>query len=118
LSSGYNTILTDNGNNLSQGEKQLLSIARAILSRAPALILDEATSSVDTRTEKLIENGMNALIQGRTVFIIAHRLSTIRNSDVIVVMEKGQIIEKGSHGELFKNKGRYYQLSSGLIEME
>jgi ATP-binding cassette subfamily B protein len=118
LSGNYNTILTDNGNNLSQGEKQLLSIARAILSRAPILILDEATSSIDTRTEKLIENGMNALMRGRTVFIIAHRLSTIRNSDIIIVMEGGRIIERGSHMELLKNKGRYYQLSSGLIKME
>ncbi|MDR2760238.1 MAG: ABC transporter ATP-binding protein/permease [Rickettsiales bacterium] len=117
LPNGYNTVLTDGGNDLSQGEKQLLSIARAILSNAPALILDEATSSIDTRTEKLIENGMNALMKGRTVFIIAHRLSTIRNSDAIIVIEGGQIIEKGTHMELLGNRGRYYQLASGLIEM-
>jgi ATP-binding cassette subfamily B protein len=118
LPNGYDTILTDNANNLSQGEKQLLSIARAMISYSPVLILDEATSSIDTRTERLIEDGMNRLMQGRTVFIIAHRLSTVRNSDLIIVMEKGEIIEAGNHAELFGNRGKYYQLSVGLTKME
>ncbi|GMO56307.1 MAG: ABC transporter ATP-binding protein [Rickettsiales bacterium] len=118
LPNGYDTILTDNGGNLSQGEKQLLSIARAMLSKSKVLILDEATSSIDTRTEKLIEEGMDTLMKGRTVFVIAHRLSTIRNANLIVVMENGQILEKGDHDELYTNKGKYYQLSTGLIEME
>jgi ATP-binding cassette subfamily B protein len=118
LPNGYDTILTDNAGNLSQGERQLLSIARAIVSYSPVLILDEATSSIDTRTEKLIESGMQALMRGRTVFIIAHRLSTVRNSDRIIVMEYGKTIEKGSHTELMDIKGKYYQLSTGLIKME
>jgi ATP-binding cassette subfamily B protein len=118
LPKGYDTILTANANSLSQGEKQLLSIARAMISHSPILILDEATSSIDTRTEHLIENGLNTLMQGRTVFIIAHRLSTVRNSDIIIVMERGEIIEAGNHTELFGNRGKYYQLSVGLTKME
>ncbi len=118
LPNGYNTILTADATNLSQGERQLLAIARAIISNRPVLILDEATSSIDTRTEKLIENAMNNLIKNKTVFIIAHRLSTVRNSDKIVVLENGEIIEQGSHIELLKNKGRYYELCSGLSELE
>ncbi len=118
LPNGYKTILTGDATNLSQGERQLLAIARAIISNRPVLILDEATSSIDTRTEKLIEDAMNNLIKNKTVFIIAHRLSTIRNSDKIVVLEHGEIIEQGSHDELLKNKGRYYELCNGLSELE
>lgn len=118
LPNGYKTILTDDATNLSQGERQLLSIARAIISDRPVLIFDEATSSVDTRTEKLIEDAINNLIKNKTVFIIAHRLSTIRNSDKIVVLEHGEIIEQGNHDELLKNKGRYYELCNGLSELE
>lgn len=112
----YNTMLYSDGSNLSQGQRQLLAIARAAIAKAPVLILDEATSSVDTRTEGLIEKGMDAIMEGRTVFVIAHRLSTVRNSKAIMVLEKGQIIERGSHDELLEQKGRYYQLYTGQFE--
>lgn len=117
LPDGYNTMLYSDGSNLSQGQRQLLAIARAAIAKAPVLILDEATSSVDTRTEGLIEKGMDAIMEGRTVFVIAHRLSTVRNSKAIMVLEKGQIIERGSHDELLEQKGRYYQLSTGQFEL-
>ena len=113
LPDGYDTMLYSDGGNLSQGQRQLLAIARAAIAKAPVLILDEATSSVDTRTERLIEKGMDAIMEGRTVFVIAHRLSTVRNSKAIMVLEKGQIIERGSHDELLEQKGRYYQLYTG-----
>lgn len=118
LPKGYDTMLEGDGANLSQGQRQLLAIARAAISRPPVLILDEATSSIDTRTEKLIEQGMDALMDGRTVFVIAHRLSTVRNSKAIMVPEKGTIIERGSHEELLEQKGRYYQLYTGQFELE
>lgn len=118
LPNGYDTMLEGDGVNLSQGQRQLLAIARAAISRPPVLILDEATSSIDTRTEKLIERGMDALMDGRTVFVIAHRLSTVRNSKAIMVLEKGTIIERGSHEELLEQKGRYYQLYTGQFELE
>lgn len=117
LPDGYNTMLYSDGSNLSQGQRQLLAIARAAIAKAPVLILDEATSSVDTRTEGLIEKGMDAIMEGRTVFVIAHRLSTVRNSKAIMVLEKGQIIERGSHDELIEQKGRYYQLYTGQFEL-
>ncbi len=117
LPDGYNTMLYSDGSNLSQGQRQLLAIARAAIAKAPVLILDEATSSVDTRTEGLIEKGMDAIMEGRTVFVIAHRLSTVRNSKAIMVLEKGQIIERGSHDELLEQKGRYYQLYTGQFEL-
>jgi ATP-binding cassette, subfamily B, multidrug efflux pump len=113
----YNTMLYSDGSNLSQGQRQLLAIARAAIAKAPVLILDEATSSVDTRTEGLIEKGMDAIMEGRTVFVIAHRLSTVRNSKAIMALEKGQIIERGSHDELLEQKGRYYQLYTGQFEL-
>ena len=115
---GYNTVLTGDGANLSQGQRQLLNIARAALSKAPILILDEATSSVDTKTEQSINRGMDALMENRTTFVIAHRLSTIRNSDAIMVLENGEIIERGTHDELLKLKGRYYELYTGIKELE
>ena len=118
LPKGYDTMLEGDGANLSQGQRQLLAIARAAISRPPVLILDEATSSIDTRTEKLIEQGMDALMDGRTVFVIAHRLSTVRNSKAIMVLEKGTIIERGSHEELLEQKGQYYQLYTGQFELE
>ena len=118
LPKGYDTMLEGDGANLSQGQRQLLAIARAAISRPPVLILDEATSSIDTRTEKLIEQGMDALMDGRTVFVIAQRLSTVRNSKAIMVLEKGTIIERGSHEELLEQKGRYYQLYTGQFELE
>ena len=111
-------MLHSDGSNLSQGQRQLLSIARAAISRPPVLILDEATSSIDTRTEKLIERGMDALMKDRTVFVIAHRLSTVRNAKAILVLEKGEIIERGDHEELLRQKGRYYQLATGKSELE
>ena len=118
LPEGYQTMLYSDGSNLSPGQRQLLAIARAAISNPPVLILDEATSSIDTRTEKLIEKGMDALMEGRTVFVIAHRLSTVRNSKAIMVLEKGEIIERGDHEELLEQKGRYYQLYTGQFELE
>ena len=116
LPKGYDTMLEGDGANLSQGQRQLLAIARAAVADPPVLILDEATSSIDTRTESLVQAGMDALMKGRTTFVIAHRLSTIRNSDCIMVMEQGRIIERGSHDELIHRKGKYYQLYTGNFE--
>ena len=118
LPDGYDTMLTGDGSNLSQGQKQLLSIARVAVANPPVLILDEATSSIDTRTEYLVQKGMDALMEGRTVFVIAHRLSTIQNSDAIMVLDHGRIIERGSHEELIARKGQYYQLYTGAFELE
>ena len=118
LPEGYNTMLTGDGSNLSQGQKQLLSIARAALANAPVMILDEATSSIDTRTEALVQAGMDKLMEGRTVFVIAHRLSTIRNSNAIMVLDHGRIIERGDHEQLLAQKGTYYQLYTGAFELE
>lgn len=118
LPDGYNTMLYSDGGNLSQGQRQLLAIARAAVAKPPVLILDEATSSVDTRTERLIERGMDAIMEDRTVFVIAHRLSTVRNSEAIMVLEKGEIIERGSHEELLSQEGRYYRLYMGQFELE
>ena len=118
LPDGYNTMLTGNGANLSQGQRQLISIARAAVADPPVMILDEATSSIDTRTEALVQQGMDGLMYGRTVFVIAHRLSTVRNSDVIMVLEKGRIIERGSHDKLIAEKGKYYQLYTGAFELD
>ena len=117
LPQGYDTMLSGDGGNLSQGQRQLLAIARAAVADPPVLILDEATSSIDTRTEKLIEKGMDRLMAGRTVFVIAHRLSTVRNAQAILVLEQGEIIERGSHSELLAQKGRYYQLYTGQAEL-
>ena len=118
LPDGYDTMLTGDGANLSQGQRQLLAIARAAVADPPVLILDEATSSIDTRTEKLVQNGMDALMTGRTTFVIAHRLSTVRNADCIMVMEQGRIIERGTHDELIEKKGKYYQLYTGNFAEE
>ena len=118
LPDGYRTMLYSDGSNLSQGQRQLLAIARAAVAHPPVLILDEATSSIDTRTERLIEKGMDAIMEGRTVFVIAHRLSTVRNSKAIMVLEHGMIIERGDHEELLEQKGRYYQLYTGMYELE
>ena len=118
LPQGYQTELTGNGASLSQGQRQLIAIARAAVADPPVMILDEATSSIDTRTEKLVQDGMDALMKGRTVFVIAHRLSTIMNSDCIMVLDKGRIIERGSHEELIEKKGTYYQLYTGAFELE
>ncbi|WP_297036498.1 ABC transporter ATP-binding protein [uncultured Enorma sp.] len=118
LPEGYNTMLTDNGSNLSQGQRQLLSISRAAVADPPVMILDEATSSIDTRTEAIVQKGMDALMNGRTTFVIAHRLSTVRNSDAIIVLDHGRIIERGSHDELIAKRGVYYQLYTGAFELE
>ncbi len=118
LPDGYNTMLTSNGSNLSQGQRQLISIARAAVADPPVMILDEATSSIDTRTELLVQRGMDALMKGRTVFVIAHRLSTVRNSDAIMVLDHGRIIERGSHDELIAKHGTYYKLYTGAFELE
>lgn len=118
LPEGYNTVLTGDGSGLSQGQRQLISIARAAVADPPVMILDEATSSIDTRTEAIVQMGMDRLMQGRTVFVIAHRLSTVQNSDVIMVLEGGRIIERGSHSKLIEQKGTYYQLYTGAFEME
>jgi len=118
LPEGFNTMLTHDGSNLSQGQRQLISIARAACADAPVMILDEATSSIDTRTESLVQKGMSQLMEGRTVFVIAHRLSTIRNSDCIMVLDQGRIIERGDHESLLKEKGTYYQLYTGAFELE
>ena len=118
LPQGYDTMLTSDGANLSQGQRQLLAIARAAVSEAPVLILDEATSSVDTRTEKLIERGLDGLMKGRTVFVIAHRLSTVRNADAILVLENGRVVERENHNDLLELRGRYYQLYTNMIELK
>ena len=118
LPNGYDTVITGNGGSLSQGQRQLIAIARAAVADPPVMILDEATSSIDTRTEAIVQRGMYALMKGRTVFVIAHRLSTVRNSDVIMVLEQGRIIERGSHDKLIAEKGKYYQLYTGAFELE
>lgn len=118
LPQGYDTMLTENGAQLSQGQRQLIAIARAAVADPPVMILDEATSSIDTRTEAIVQKGMDSLMKGRTVFVIAHRLSTVQNSDVIMVLEKGRIIERGNHDKLIAEKGKYYQLYTGMFELE
>lgn len=118
LPEGYQTVIAGDGSSLSQGQRQLLSIARAAIANPPVMILDEATSSIDTRTEAIVQAGMDSLMKGRTVFVIAHRLSTVRNADVILVIEGGRIIERGNHAELLEKKGRYYQLYTGAFELE
>ena len=118
LPEGYDTMLTGNGASLSQGQRQLIAIARAAVADPPVMILDEATSSIDTRTEALVQKGMDALMQGRTTFVIAHRLSTVRNADCIMVLDHGRIIERGSHEDLIAQKGTYYQLYTGAFELD
>ena len=118
LPQGFNTVLSGDGSNLSQGQRQLISIARAAIADAPVMILDEATSSIDTRTERLVQKGMDQLMKGRTTFVIAHRLSTIQNADYILVLDKGEIIERGNHESLIAEKGAYYQLYTGAVELE
>ena len=118
LPEGYNTVLTGDGSGLSQGQRQLISIARAAVADPPVMILDEATSSIDTRTEAIVQRGMDALMKGRTVFVIAHRLSTVRNSDAIMVLDHGRIIERGNHQTLIEQKGTYYKLYTGGFELE
>ena len=118
LPNGYDTELSNNGSNLSQGQRQLIAIARAAVADPPVMILDEATSSIDTRTEAIVQRGMDSLMKGRTVFVIAHRLSTVKNSDVIMVLDKGRIIERGSHNDLIAQKGQYYSLYTGAFELE
>lgn len=118
LPEGYDTMLTGNGSQLSQGQRQLISIARAAVANPPVMILDEATSSIDTRTEALVQKGMDNLMKGRTVFVIAHRLSTVRDADAIMVLDHGRIIERGTHDQLLAMKGTYYQLYTGAFELE
>ncbi|MCQ2609945.1 MAG: ATP-binding cassette domain-containing protein, partial [Lachnospiraceae bacterium] len=118
LENGYDTVLTGGGSNLSQGQKQLLSIARAAVANPPVMILDEATSSIDTRTEKIVQDGMDSIMKGRTVFVIAHRLSTIKNSDAIMVISNGEILERGNHESLLEKGGMYYQLYTGKLEID
>ena len=118
LPEGFNTVIDGNGSNLSQGQRQLISIARCAVADAPVMILDEATSSIDTRTEKLVQEGMSKLMEGRTVFVIAHRLSTVQNADAIMVLDHGVIIERGTHKDLIAQKGTYYQLYTGAFELE
>lgn len=118
LPEGYNTFITENGANMSQGQRQLLAIVRCAVANPPVMILDEATSSIDTRTEKMIQLAMDQLMENPTVFVIAHRLSTVQNAQAIMVMEKGSIIERGDHKELIHQKGKYYQLYTGAFELE
>ena len=118
LPKGYNSVLNEESSNVSAGQKQLLTIARVILADPKILILDEATSSIDTRTEKIVQDGMDKLMEGRTVFVIAHRLSTVRNSKAIMVLDHGRIIERGDHEDLIAQKGQYYQLYTGAFELE
>lgn len=118
LPNGYDTVLAGDGSGLSQGQRQLISIARAAVSNPPVMILDEATSSIDTRTEAMVQQGMDRLMEGRTVFVIAHRLSTVKNSDVIMVLDHGAVIERGTHEDLIAKKGTYYQLYTGAFELE
>ena len=118
LPQGYQTKISGNGSNLSQGQRQLLAIARCAVANPPVMILDEATSSIDTRTERIVQDGMDKLMKGRTVFVIAHRLSTIQNAKAIMVMENGQIIERGDHDELIKAKGKYFELYTGKVELD
>ena len=118
LPDGYQTVLLGDGSNLSQGQRQLLSIARAAIADPPVMILDEATSSIDTRTEAIVQRGMDALMEGRTVFVIAHRLSTVKNSNAIIVLDHGEIIERGDHQDLIEQGGQYYQLYTGAFELE
>src|SRR5574344_1238087 len=118
LPNGYQTYLRGSGANLSQGQRQLISIARAAVADPPVMILDEATSSIDTRTEAIVQKGMDRLMEGRTVFVIAHRLSTVKNSDVIMVLDHGRIIERGSHESLIEERGTYYRLYTGAFELE
>src|SRR5690625_1268162 len=117
LEDGYETVLTSDASSLSQGQRQLLAIARAAVAQTPILILDEATSSIDTRTEKLIQKGMDRLMEGKTSFVIAHRLSTIQSAKAIMILEHGEIIERGNHDQLIEEKCRYYELSTGLFEL-